>query len=321
MAEGILIDYNDGRPPMVITAGLRAPSYVTSFSGYGQGVNYFTVNTPLNPGSELIVVPTKPVHVDSFVDNQTNVVAAVSMVSVSRIGNSGFTINGASYPSVYGRFPNWSGVVMEILPAGEYNQGLFVSNSTNFTAISNTSRLMTCAYSRRVTVNGSMPLPVSGIPFGRWDNPNVSVGFDGGSIIVRDISYGGSDDVAGVVTMDLAIFNNTPPVGGPGITMTNSKGAVTFSTLKRPFIYSGLYVINNNNQSIGGDMTLICFTGANSRFISSRNNVRYKGIVMSGGNVRSERNLVVGNFYQQSSGNFSFDTNISLPIIRIPAMY
>lgn len=321
MAEGILIDYNDGRPPMVITAGLRAPSYATSFSGYGQGVNYMTVSAALNPGSDLIVVPTKPVHVDVFVDNQTNVVAAVSMTSLSRIGDSGFTINGVSFPSVYGRFPNWSGVVMEILPIGTYNQGLFVSNSTDFTAISNTSRLMTCAYSGRVTVNGSMPLPVGGIPFGKWDNPNVSVGFDGGSIIVRDISYSGSDDVAGVVTMDLAIFNNTPPVGGPGITMTNSQGVVTFSTLKRPFVYSGSYVINNNNQNIGSDMTLICFTGANSRFISSRNNVRYKGIVMSGGNVRSERNLVVGNFYQQSSGNFSFDTNVSLPIIRIPSMY
>ncbi|MCV9709765.1 DUF6453 family protein, partial [Salmonella enterica] len=27
MPEGILIDYNDGRPAMAITAGLRAPSF------------------------------------------------------------------------------------------------------------------------------------------------------------------------------------------------------------------------------------------------------------------------------------------------------
>ena len=31
MPEGILIDYNDGRPAMVITAGLRAPSFVHPF--------------------------------------------------------------------------------------------------------------------------------------------------------------------------------------------------------------------------------------------------------------------------------------------------
>lgn len=319
MAEGIMVDYNDGRPAMIITAGLRAPSYVTSFSGWGQGNNYFSVTTPLNNGSQLIVVPTKPVHVE--VDGGTNVATAVSMSTISRNGNSGFTINGFTSPSYYASYPNWSGIVMEILPSSSFNQGLFVSNSTDFTSISNVSKLMTCAYSGRVTVNGRMRLPVGGIPFGKWDNPNVSVGFDGQDIIVRDISYGGSDDVPGSVTMDLAIFNNTPPVGGPGITMTNGQGIVTFSTLKRPFVYSGTYVISGSNQSIGGDMTLICFTGANSRIVGAYNNVRYKGIVMSAGGVRSERNLVYGNFYEPTAGNFSFDANISLPVIRIPAMY
>ncbi|MEG2398639.1 MAG: DUF6453 family protein [Hafnia sp.] len=33
MPEGILIDYNDGRPVMAITAGLRAPSYCGATSG------------------------------------------------------------------------------------------------------------------------------------------------------------------------------------------------------------------------------------------------------------------------------------------------
>ncbi|HGY3866204.1 TPA: DUF6453 family protein, partial [Citrobacter freundii] len=125
----------------------------------------------------------------------------------------------------------------ELLPAATYNEGLLVSNSTDFTAISNQAALMTCAYSGRITVNGSAPLPVSGIPFGKWDNPNVSVGFDGGNIIVRDISYTGRDDVAGTATIDLVIFNQTAPVGGDGITMTNAAGQVTFSTLKRPFVY------------------------------------------------------------------------------------
>ncbi|WP_256380011.1 DUF6453 family protein, partial [Citrobacter sp. 50677481] len=37
MPEGILIDYNDGRPVMAITAGLRAPSFCASFSGNGTG--------------------------------------------------------------------------------------------------------------------------------------------------------------------------------------------------------------------------------------------------------------------------------------------
>ena len=43
---------------------------------------------------------------------------------------------------------------MELLPAATYNEGLFISNSTDFTAISNQAALMTCAYSGRITVNG-----------------------------------------------------------------------------------------------------------------------------------------------------------------------
>ncbi|MEH6080417.1 DUF6453 family protein, partial [Salmonella enterica] len=55
MPEGILIDYNDSRPAMAITAGLRAPSFCTSFAGYGTGANQFQVNTPLTSGSTVFV--------------------------------------------------------------------------------------------------------------------------------------------------------------------------------------------------------------------------------------------------------------------------
>ncbi|WP_410962803.1 DUF6453 family protein, partial [Salmonella sp. SAL4446] len=84
----------------------------------------------------------------------------------------GVTVNGTNRGN-YQRIPNWAGTVCEILPAATYNEGLLVSNSTDFTAISNQARLMTCAYVGTVTVNGSMALPVSGIPFGKWDNNNV----------------------------------------------------------------------------------------------------------------------------------------------------
>lgn len=47
MPEGILIDYNDGRPVMAITAGLRAPSFCTSFSGWSSQFMQYPVNTPL----------------------------------------------------------------------------------------------------------------------------------------------------------------------------------------------------------------------------------------------------------------------------------
>ena len=179
MPEGILIDYNDGRPAMAITAGLRAPSFCTSFSGWSSQSMKYPVNTPLVAGSQAVVIPTNPVYVYSYADFDVAI-----MTDVTRNGNSGVII-GVETLRGMNLTPDWSGYVMELLPAVAYNEGLFVSNSTDFTAISNQSALMTCAWSGRITVNGSARLPVTGIPFGKWNNPNVSVGFDGTYIIVR----------------------------------------------------------------------------------------------------------------------------------------
>ncbi|MBA8105999.1 DUF6453 family protein [Citrobacter sp. RHBSTW-00029] len=314
MPEGILIDYNDGRPVMAITAGLRAPSFCTSFSGWSSQPMQYPVNTPLVPGSQVIVIPTNPVYIYSFAEFDV-----AFMTVVTRNGDSGVII-GAETIGGKSLVPDWSGYVMELLPAATYNEGLLVANSTDFTAISNQAALMTCAYSGRITVNGSAPLPVGGIPFGKWDNPNVSVGFDGGSIIVRDISYTGRDDVAGTAMIDLVIFNQTAPVGGDGITMTNAAGQVTFSTLKRPFVYDRQIQITDEYQNIGGGYCQIVYTGAQVRMNGGYGNLRMKGVVMSGGSVRSAYNRVFGN-YASKGWDMTRNRNITMPILILPNMY
>lgn len=244
---------------------------------------------------------------------------AVAATTVDHIKAKAHGGNGTNRGN-YQRIPNWAGTVFEILPATTYNEGLLVSNSTDFTAISNQAKLMTCAYVGTVTVNGSMALPVSGIPFGKWNNNNVSVGFDGTNIIVRDISYSGRDDVSASVTMDLVIFNNTAPVAGDGITMTNSAGQVTFSTVKRPFVFDQQLTMTDSNQYVGDKYCQIVFTGAQSRRVDGYFNVRKKGVVMSGGNVRSAYNQVVGN-YNDNGFDMSFNQNINMPVLILPNMY
>lgn len=314
MPEGILIDYNDGRPVMAITAGLRSPSFCTSFSGWSSQPMQYPVNTPLIPGSQIIVIPTNPVYIYSFAEFDV-----AFMTVVTRNGDSGVII-GAETIGGKSLVPDWSGYVMELLPAATYHEGLLVANSTDFTAISNQAALMTCAYSGRITVNGSAPLPVGGIPFGKWDNPNVSVGFDGGNIIVRDISYTGRDDVAGAATIDLVIFNQTAPVGGDGITMTNAAGQVTFSTLKRPFVYDRQIQITDAFQNIGGGYCQIVYTGAQVRMNGGYGNLRMKGVVMAGGSVRSAYNRVFGN-YASKGWDMTRNRNITMPILILPNMY
>ncbi|HGY1962927.1 TPA: DUF6453 family protein, partial [Citrobacter freundii] len=128
MSEGIFINYNDGRPVMAITAGLRAPSFCTTFSGWSSQSMQYPVNTPLAPGSQAIVVPTNPIYIYSFAEFDVAI-----MTGVTRNGDAGVII-GAETIGGKALTPDWSGYVMELLPAATYNEGLLVSNSTDFTA-------------------------------------------------------------------------------------------------------------------------------------------------------------------------------------------
>ncbi|ACV84115.1 membrane protein [Sodalis phage SO-1] len=321
MGAGILIDYNDGRPRMEITAGLRAPAYCTSFNQRAQSNKTLTINTPLTAGSQVVVALTRPVEVIEVFDQTLVIPDPFYVTSVTRNGNSGITLRGEDAYGAYSGLPQWAGVIMEVLPVGSRNAGLLVANSTDFTAISNVAKLMTCRYAKRVRVNGSMALPVSGVPFARWDDGNVSVGFDGGSIIVRNASYGGIDDVAASVDMDLVIFNNTPPTPGAGITMTNSQNQVTFSTVNKPFVYDRTINIGTSDQNIGNSLIQLSYTGALIQNNGGYNHVRMNGIRMAGNNVRVAKNRVIGNYSRQQFQMPGKNIAVPTPLLVIPNMY
>lgn len=321
MGAGILIEYNDGRPRMEITAGLRAPSFCTNFNQRCQSDKTLTVNTPLTPGSQLIVVLTNPVEVVEVFDQTLVIPDPMFVTSISRNGDGGITLHGADALGAYRGLPTWAGTIMEVLPVGSRNAGLLVANSTDFTAISNVARLMTCRYAQRVHVNGSMPLPVGGVPFARWDDPNVSVGFDGGSIIVRNAAYGGIDDVGAAVDMELVIFNNTPPSPGTGITMTNNAGQVTFSTVNKPFVFNGTVDLSAGWQNIGNSLIQLSYTGALIENNSGYNHVRMNGIRMAGSVVGAAKNRVIGNYSRQQFQMPNRNVVVPTPLIVLPNMY
>lgn len=321
MGAGILIDYNDGRPRMEITAGLRAPAYCTSFNQRAQSNKTLTINTPLTPGSQVIVALTRPVEVFEVFKQTLVIPVPFYITSVTRNGNSGITLRGEDAYGGYSGLPQWAGVIMEVLPVGSRNAGLLVANSTDFTAISNVAKLMTCRYAKRVRVNGSMALPVSGVPFARWDDGNVSVGFDGGSIIVRNASYGGIDDVAASVDLNLVIFNNTPPTPGAGITMTNNQNQVTFSTVNKPFVYDRTINIGTGDQNIGNSLIQLSYTGALIQNNGGYNHVRMNGIRMAGNNVRVAKNRVIGNYSRQQFRMPGKNIAVPTPLLVIPNMY
>lgn len=320
MPQGILIDLNDGRPVMEITAGLRVPAVTGSIntSGLSSPASSWDFGLTMTPGSTAFCLPTQAVYVDAYdVIPEVYYMNGFSKVSdgVGRITLSNF--NGAN-----GRILHFGGQCFEILPASSQSSpGVLVENSTDFTAISSNSRLMTAAWVGGIQVNGSASLPVGGIPFGKWDNPNVSLESDGSTIWCRDITYNGIDDVAASTYVQLVIFNNTPPVAGPGLSISNSAGQIVFSSVRRPFVLSGFMQINNGYQSVNGGFFPILRCGATTRVTGGYNNLRYKGICMSGGSVRAVPGTVIGNYSTQTGAQFPFDTNISMALPFIPNFY
>jgi hypothetical protein len=102
--------------------------------------------------------------------------------------------------------------------------------------------------------------------------------------------------------------------------MTNAAGQVTFSTLKRPFVYDRQIQITDAFQNIGGGFCQIVYTGVQVRMDGGYGNIRTKGVVMSGGNVRSAYNKVFAN-HNSGSWDMSRNRNIAMPILILPNMY
>lgn len=320
MGNGILIDLNDGRPAMEITAGLRAPAVTGSINtnGLSTPANSWDFGLSMSPGSTAFCLPTKAVHVDAY-----DVIPEVYYMNGFQKVNDGVgRITLSNFNGANGRIIDFGGNCFEILPASPSSSpGILVENSTDFLAISSNSRLMSAAWVGGIQVNGAASLPVSGIPFGKWDNPNVSLESDGSTIWCRDVTYSGIDDVAASTYVQLVIFRNEPPPAGPGLTMSNSSGQIVFSSVRRPFVLGGFIQISNGYQSINGGFFPLLRCGATTRVTGGYNNLRYKGVCMSGGSVRAVPGSVIGNYSTQSGAQFPFDTNISMELPFTPNMY
>lgn len=311
MPQGIYIDLNDGRNPMTITSGLRAMSFCNNFSLSNAG---FTKTFPITgtTGASRFLLPRNGSF--SFeLDRGVEVYYINGFSSTNTTGT--ITIGGAN--AYEDRITDFSGSVVEILRAST-GQGIYVSDSTDFASITTNDRLYTCRYANRVSFTGNFSLPVGGIPFGKWDNPGVSVEFDGNNtLFCTNINTEDTGDTPGSVTLDLVIFQRVAPTPGRGISIINSSGVCTFSTETRPLVVSGFVNLANGNQTIGNSYFPILRTGFNTRAIPAYKELRNKGVVMSGGVVRTGSGTRGPRF---EIGN-RFDVTLNFPLPYLPDMY
>lgn len=311
MAQGIYIDLKDGRKPMTIIAGMRALNFAGNFNVSSGG---FSKSFPIqgNEGASRFLLPNNGAY--SFeLDRGVEVYYIKGFSSTESSG----TISIGSENGYPDRVTQFSGTVVEVLRAST-GQGIYVADSTDFTSITTTDRLLVCKFAQTISFHDSYTLPIYGIPFGRWDNPGVSVEYDGvNRLICTNINTNDTGHTPGSVTMDLVIFQMVAPVPGPGLNIFNRNGACTLSTVTRPLVVSGFISLSGSNKYIGDSYFPILRCGFNTRAIPAYKELRNKGVVMSGGYVRSGTGSRIVRY---EIGNRP-DVTIPTPLPYLPNMY
>ena len=215
MAQGIYIDLNDGRNPMTITAGMRALNFAGNFNVSSGGFSK-TFSIQGNEGASRFLIPNNGAY--SFeLDRGVEIYYINGFSSTASSGTISIGYENG-YPD---RITQFSGTVVEVLRAST-GQGIYVANSTDFTSITTTDRLLVCKFAQRISFTNTYTLPIYGIPFGKWSNPGVSVEYNGSNqLICTNINTEDTGDTPGSVTMDLIIFQMVAPTPGPGLNIFN----------------------------------------------------------------------------------------------------
>lgn len=311
MAQGIYIDLNDGRKPMTITAGMRALNFAGNFNVSSGG---FSKNFSIqgNEGASRFLIPNNGAYTFRL-DRGLEIYYINGFSSTASTG----TISIGSENGFPDRITDFSGTVVEVLKEST-GQGIYVANSTDFTSITTTSSILVCKFAKRISFTDTYTMPIYGIPFGKWSNPGVSVEYNGrNQLICTNINTNDTGDTPGSVTMDLIIFQMVAPTPGPGLNIFNSNGDCTFSTVTRPLVVSGFINLSGSNQYIGESYFPILRCGFNTRAIPAYKELRYKGIVMSDGYVRSGTGSDIVTYIL---GNRP-DITIPTPLPYLPDMY
>ncbi|ELY2768844.1 hypothetical protein SMC44_004426 [Cronobacter malonaticus] len=319
MPSGLYIDLNDGGPAMTITAGLRCPSYCGYASGSG---NQYAIPGYV-AGASAVFAP----HVTAgiYLGGSTSLIPDMDVLTgVSQSGNVLTFSAWSNYKMSNGKI--YPGTVWQILPANQSgNRGLYISDSTDFTIITDGAAVGQCVYRGRVTFNGSWSPPPTGYTrqsyavFARWSASGVVVEYDGN--VVRAVAERNGANVSATVTMDVVIFaTGTAPVPGPGLNFFNSRGQCTFSTTKRPFLYSNaFYRPSGTATDIGNRFIMLGRYGAQTDISGGWCYAKYQGLVRTGNAVRVGRGYVAAVW----TSDYSLDVNrtTGMNILLLDSMY
>lgn len=317
MASGLLIDLNDGRP-MAITAGLRAPVFSTGVAGgyYGDGNEVSYIDTPgWNGGYESVYIPVETV---AAYEVGTDLYPTVAYLTSVNQESGRLRLTSGSTSGRPRRRNLWAGQVWFITPASQSgNSGLLIQDSTDFTVMPTNANLGSCIWYGDVNINGAWNIPVDGMVFASWDNPSAVLSRMGNTIYCT-LDQNNYEETSGNIWVRIAIFGNAAPYAGTGLNYFNAAGQCTFSTTRKPFVIQGFFYPSTNWKGIGGMVPLgTCGWAVRPATNStSWNIVRMKGLMMSGGNVKSGFGRIVRRVSRQTFDIQSEGVSgVKLPVI------
>lgn len=311
MGFGLYMDFKDGHSPIELTANFRAPSYCRRIN-WDSHSDRETIGEYV-PGSEFLVIPRNCVQTSNmanegkvwrvlnhfFIENGNQLVFRTW--ASNRGGNLDFTAK-------------WDCTVWQILPVGGGNFGLSIQSSTDFTTINDASRVGSCVFVGTVHINGDWRIPdINGtdrgtfVCFARWWAGGITLTFDGE--IVRARHEGGSAAEVDVNIVVFAVANIEAPSGKWGLAIWNKHGALTYSSLRRPFIWDGFKLgLSRDWRDIGGRMVSLGRYGVSA----SNGGHHILGFQMEGNNVR----LAHGERIDDDSKDFHEWTSGEIPCIN-----
>lgn len=320
MPSGLLIDLNDGGKPMEITSGLRCPSFGGKFtSGYNQ--NKFVDVSGYVPGSQIVPLIHSSVILDRGLLHKLNSVSISGGRATQNSTMKALDIN--ERESTY-TFP---GSVWQIFPISTMaNQGLLISDSTDFTTITNATQSGQCIWKGTVNVgtDGWATPTITGysrdnyVVFGRCNSGNT-VDFDGYTVRFYQPPSGRSQRPT-TGTIDIVIFaSGAAPVPGRGLNIFNAAGQCTFSTTKRPFVYlNNMWNPANGAANIGNSYFPL---GRVGMYVGGDGGVYtywMYGIRMLSGVVSAQGGVYLGFDQYAIFGNSQIT---SMPLAILPDMY
>lgn len=316
MGQGLRIDYGDGSPVMEITSGIRCPTFCNRVDSKWDQRVVWIENFVENSG--VIIMPRSPVTIQY---RGTNSIPTIGMLS-------GWSRDGARiefdtwWSDGWGRDRLFDLTIMQIMPPSSTNQGLYIRDSTNFTAISDAGLAGYCVWSGEITFRGQWRTPDTRIGrdrymvFAKWHAPGVVVDFDGENINAKTESDGEGEDAW--VTMRVAIFSSGIwPEPGTGLNMFNSAGQCTFSTKSRPFIFNERWSNPSWDwQSINGGMLMLSRYGFRAEVSGGWAYVKHAGAIMSDGGYRISGSVTGGRVTNRYYSGGRRLSGFAVPIIE-----